>query len=44
MEEERMTIVVLMEAIRIRRRMKDGMRDRAVDILCPVLDVSCFLW
>lgn len=40
-----MTIVVLMEAIRIRRRMKDGMRDRAVDILlCPVLDVCGLLW
>ena len=33
MEDERMTIVVLMDAIRISSTMKEGIRPRAVDMI-----------
>lgn len=34
MEEDRMTMVVLMEAIRISRMMKEGRRDRVCAMVC----------
>jgi hypothetical protein len=39
MEEERMTIVVLIDAIRMRSTMKEGMIVRATDIIFELISI-----